>query len=373
MKREDIEKLLGGYATGTLTPEERDALFAAALEDQELFDALAREEPLRAVLQDPAVKARLRALLPAPEPGYRRWLRATAWAVPAAGLAAIVATFVFERPAPRQPAAVARVRPFQRTEPVVPVPSPLPARLEKRPLPPLRVRPAESTPPPPDAALDQLAIAVPLARSQVRSGRPIRLEAASAQIAPGVPVPDARALFFGASPPPVVQTSLVEPERPLSAAPFTRVRRAAPGQAGGPAAYLGLRYSIVRTLENGQTAAVNPAEPAGPGTEIRLRVEPNEAGYLYVFERVSDGWQLLSSSRVERMAPYDVPQTGGLAFEKLFVVFARQPLQRPYPVPEERLDQLLSGNAAEGATYVVSTAAVPAAQTLAFPITLTRK
>ena len=39
MNREDIQKLLGGYATGTLTPEEQQALFSAALEDQELFDA----------------------------------------------------------------------------------------------------------------------------------------------------------------------------------------------------------------------------------------------------------------------------------------------------------------------------------------------
>ena len=37
MKREDIEKLLGGYATGTLTGEERQALFEAALTDQALF------------------------------------------------------------------------------------------------------------------------------------------------------------------------------------------------------------------------------------------------------------------------------------------------------------------------------------------------
>ena len=44
MSPEDIKKLLGGYATGTLTTEEQQALFAAALEDQELFDSLAREQ-----------------------------------------------------------------------------------------------------------------------------------------------------------------------------------------------------------------------------------------------------------------------------------------------------------------------------------------
>ena len=59
MKPGDAEKLLGGYAAGTLTPEERQALFSAALEDQQLYDALVREEPLREVLADPAARAEL--------------------------------------------------------------------------------------------------------------------------------------------------------------------------------------------------------------------------------------------------------------------------------------------------------------------------
>jgi hypothetical protein len=63
MKREDIRKLLGGYATGTLTAEERQALFEAALDDQELFDALTKEQPLRDLLEDPAARARLLAAL----------------------------------------------------------------------------------------------------------------------------------------------------------------------------------------------------------------------------------------------------------------------------------------------------------------------
>ena len=63
MKPEDIRKLLGGYATGTLTAAERDLLFAAALEDQTLFDTLANEEALRALLDDPAVRGELLATL----------------------------------------------------------------------------------------------------------------------------------------------------------------------------------------------------------------------------------------------------------------------------------------------------------------------
>ena len=52
MRPEDIRKLLGGYATGTLTAEERQALFEAALDDQALFDALAKEQPLRDLLDE---------------------------------------------------------------------------------------------------------------------------------------------------------------------------------------------------------------------------------------------------------------------------------------------------------------------------------
>jgi hypothetical protein len=37
VKPDEIKQLLGGYATGTLTPEERKTLFDAALQDQDLF------------------------------------------------------------------------------------------------------------------------------------------------------------------------------------------------------------------------------------------------------------------------------------------------------------------------------------------------
>ena len=59
MTPEDAKKLLGGYATGTLTPEEQQALFQAALEDQDLFDALAEEQSLKEVMDDPALRAEL--------------------------------------------------------------------------------------------------------------------------------------------------------------------------------------------------------------------------------------------------------------------------------------------------------------------------
>jgi len=66
MKRAEAEKLLGGYATGNLTAEERRRLFEAALAHQDLFDALADEEALRDLLADPAARTQVLAALAAP-------------------------------------------------------------------------------------------------------------------------------------------------------------------------------------------------------------------------------------------------------------------------------------------------------------------
>jgi hypothetical protein len=59
----DMHALLGGYATGTLTPVERDLLFTAALKDQVLFDALMDEEALRELLAEPETRTQLFAAL----------------------------------------------------------------------------------------------------------------------------------------------------------------------------------------------------------------------------------------------------------------------------------------------------------------------
>src|ERR1022692_820105 len=120
MSPEDIKKLLGGYATGTLTTEEQQALFAAALEDQELFDALAREQSLRDLLRDPAARAELLSALdsPATRPaGFWQWLRRPMVAgLATAGVAAIAIVAVWQgtrmasvKPS-AQPVSVAELR-----------------------------------------------------------------------------------------------------------------------------------------------------------------------------------------------------------------------------------------------------------------------
>jgi hypothetical protein len=116
----------------------------------------------------------------------------------------------------------------------------------------------------------------------------------------------------------------------------------------------------------------------GAGDQITLKLEPNDAGYLSVFERAAGAWREISSMRVERLTSYTVPARGSLAFDPsgaidLFVVLSREARQTPYPVPEARLDQATSVNFQERLTYVVTTASLAQGQVVAFPITLSHK
>jgi hypothetical protein len=63
MSAHDLEKLLGGFAADTLTAEEKQTLYATALQDQQLFNALTDEQALKELLSDPNVRRRLLASL----------------------------------------------------------------------------------------------------------------------------------------------------------------------------------------------------------------------------------------------------------------------------------------------------------------------
>ena len=63
MSEHDLEKLLGGFAADTLTPEEKQLLYTAALQDQQLFNALVDEQAFKELLSDPDVRRRLLASL----------------------------------------------------------------------------------------------------------------------------------------------------------------------------------------------------------------------------------------------------------------------------------------------------------------------
>jgi len=87
----EAEKLLGGYATGTLSAQEKTELFTAALKHQELFDALADEEALRELLADPKARQQLLELLEEEPKVVPFWRRRAVMGV-AAGLMLLVTT-----------------------------------------------------------------------------------------------------------------------------------------------------------------------------------------------------------------------------------------------------------------------------------------
>jgi len=95
MPEHDLEKLLGGFAADTLTPEEKQALYSAALHDQQLFNALTDEQALKELLADPVVRRRLlQALIQTSSSGaggslpWLDWFRRPAGLAFAGGLAA---------------------------------------------------------------------------------------------------------------------------------------------------------------------------------------------------------------------------------------------------------------------------------------------
>ena len=112
---------------------------------------------------------------------------------------------------------------------------------------------------------------------------------------------------------------------------------------------LGVRYSVLQLTE-GRLSAVEPDRTFRAGDRIKLQVEFNDAGFLYIIHRGSSGiWKLLFPSpeiaggdnRVERGKAYEIPSGYVFTFdeqpgeEKIFLVFSRQ--------PEADLEKLIYG------------------------------
>jgi hypothetical protein len=113
-----------------------------------------------------------------------------------------------------------------------------------------------------------------------------------------------------------------------------------PASYQGPSTYpLGIRYSILKR-EGAESVEVSPDDVFHSGDRIRLRVEANGNGYLYIIHRGSSGvWRPLFPSadiaggdnRVERGKSYDIPSGYVFTFdeqpgqERLFIVLSRQP------------------------------------------------
>jgi hypothetical protein len=103
---------------------------------------------------------------------------------------------------------------------------------------------------------------------------------------------------------------------------------------------LGLRYSILKR-EGSESTEVDPDTVFRSGDRIRLRVDVNTVGYLYIINRGSSGnWNPLfpaakiakGDNHVQKGIQYEIPAGYVFTFdeqpgtEKLFIVFSRQPV-----------------------------------------------
>lgn len=391
MNRDDIQKLLGGYATGTLTPEEQEALFAAALDDQELFDELAREQALRDLLRDPAAKAQvLAALDEVPPRWYRqlgRWIARPAGMGLAAACFLAVAGYVgWQAGHPRQPLMVAEVK--REAAPAAaapaPEPQPKPAAVAPQPGKASRVVPKAVTRSGKTSARGGAAGEAPggLPEGATR-GMPGAVaggemdKTAQAAAAAGAPL-SARSLYFGARPSAAdaAKGAAKRTVQPMGGE-MAQLRQAVAMTAP---ANLGVAWSVWRREPGGGFAKAD-AEDLRAGEAVQLRIVPNDSGFLSVMEGRpgQPGFRLLASNqRVERLVPFE---TGELTAEaagpkEYTVLFSRQPLNAPgQPAggnePRNNLvrtaaEQQQSEKDARGQdTYVVQTGnAAPAAPVL---------
>jgi len=402
MSPEEIKKLLGGYATGTLTAEEQQALFDAALEDQELFDTLAREQTLRDLLSDPASRAHLLTALDTPARRtfhFWEWLRRPAVAgLAVAGIGGIAAIALWQamhtppvKPAAPQIIAQLRVQPAPtQSTAEVPAPSirqqadkkinrprvppailpaqnqPLPAAPPVAAIPAEALRKAES----PAAVAEDKAAPLPQAppalmarKAEVQAGAAEQSAGAISAVTSGNAALDARALFYGGPLAPAANAFAPSGGGGARAADATARLSASKTLA---ASRLGVRISILRgTGEADLTTVLDPSET------VRLKLIPNADGFLYITE----GTRLIASGAVQRLKPFETPEIRfeGSGQKLLSVLFS----PRPQTVNPQSIGTLTRGSLVETApgperaTYVVSGSGDPGVQQMVVPVTLT--
>jgi hypothetical protein len=339
MTPQEIQKLLGGYATGALTEAEQQALFEAALHDQALFDALAREQSLRDLLRDPAARAQLLSALE-PAPPRRFWTWRPIAAVPAMAVIATLAGVIARKPRPvlvgQAPRFVSPLR-IPPANSVVSQPVVVPERAPAAPVVKPRRKPAPpavlpTTPPPEpvsDAVVEAPKVQVAIdgtpkpeaadkaeERVQVTAAAPILPPVVTSRtnlLAPdsqAVPAPQfrmqvqasgARQLFYGAAP------------RPLAVASGANTFARQPSS-------LALRYTILRRDASGALAEVDRADLT-PSDTVALRFTANTTGYLTVGDA--------TPVSLTDMKPYTTPPLPSIPVE-LKIIFAPQP-QRQAP------------------------------------------
>jgi hypothetical protein len=284
MTREEARKLIGGYAFNTLTEQEKEALFAAALEDQEIFDALQSDQALRDFLDDSASRAALRQALHSPrKPWYGSWWT---WSAASVVLAAILLAILPQRhPAPRKEMAqlTPNARPPMAMQP--PTEAPSPARAPRNDIFPKKAAPRT------------LALNAPKPKATAGNAR----QSENTQL-------DSAKEALAAPLPPATQT--VEAQ---AAAPALREK------AFGMLNAIGAPQSpiILRRQTAGDFLPLG-SNPLHNGDLVRIAFRPDTSGKLQLYLRDENGVLTLLVPAIDAASGtrYELPPTGGITVDQ---------------------------------------------------------
>jgi hypothetical protein len=181
----------------------------------------------------------------------------------------------------------------------------------------------------------------------------------------------ARELFYTPPPEPAPAKKSVPARHPVAKQDPPAKQTAVPVVAVANVP-LGLRYSVMKRDAAGKFAEVDQDATFHSGDRIRLTVDTNTAGYLYVVMQGSSGnWRLLfpspevegGNNRIEKGSTQQIPpgDKGQFVFddqsgtEKLFLVLSRR--------PEADLDKLIysiTGTSTEGDRRLMASAKIGA-------------
>lgn len=321
MTNEEIQKLVSGYATNSLTDTERKALFEAALDDQELFDILQREQAVKDVLDDPVSRRQVREALevnPLPAtPSW--WVRWSTWGFATAALAAVLGVAVIfktEHPATQQrtfeiakadrPAAAEAQPPSSGS--AVELRAPEPKRMRR--LYALKTAPTKQPEKESDARLMKAAPekqdATPSPAAQVEAQ--VQSQAAQRQTVTQQQAFNDQVQVA----PPTVRNAVREEQsgQRAAAAPRQALTSRYAGLGGALQTPL-LAYTVVKRDESGNYAPAGPNAALRNGDGVRINVVPLAPGYLTLYERDSTGnWaQLFPGIKVSPNRTYTLPDS----------------------------------------------------------------
>ena len=174
------------------------------------------------------------------------------------------------------------------------------------------------------------------------------------------------------------------------ALPRARAKMARTALAVPTATNLGVRYSLMLKGADGEYAPVRldtefRHTDLQPGDAVRLRLEPNDSGFVYLFQRDATGvWRLAAAKRVAKAQPTLLPESGALQYEQpgrkeLLVVLSPQEDPSLATLNTADLDALASSASADilkatvssgESAYAVDTRLRAGQQKVAFEITL---